>query len=234
MTDSPKAPPAPARPETALVPVKPRHDGWTPEKQRAFIEHLADTGCVKDAAGLVGMTETSAYRLRRRADAAAFDAAWEAALEKGVERLASVAVERALKGTVKRIWYHGELVAEETVYSERLLLWLLSNGRAALGRAKGRAKVIADWDRAIDSLGATRISGEPADGFRVWRDTNGTRLTNFPPPPQFAGYEEKKPGVPGYCRTLTVAEKDAEDRREAASTAAAEVARRKRFSGSAS
>ncbi len=23
-----------------------RHDGWTPERQKAFIEALADTGCV--------------------------------------------------------------------------------------------------------------------------------------------------------------------------------------------
>lgn len=41
--------PVPARerpplPEFTPVPRKPRHDGWTPERQKAFIAALADTG----------------------------------------------------------------------------------------------------------------------------------------------------------------------------------------------
>src|SRR3546814_15381884 len=49
------------------VPVlrKRRKDGWSPDKQRAFIEVLADTGSVATAAQRVGMSESSAYRLRR-------------------------------------------------------------------------------------------------------------------------------------------------------------------------
>lgn len=33
-----------------------RHDGWTPERQKAFIEALADTGSVSRAAAMVNMT----------------------------------------------------------------------------------------------------------------------------------------------------------------------------------
>src|SRR3546814_5344716 len=49
------------------VPVlkKRRKDGWSPDKQRAFIEALADSGSVATAAQRVGMSESSAYRLRR-------------------------------------------------------------------------------------------------------------------------------------------------------------------------
>ena len=47
-------PPAerPPLPPFTPVPRKPRHDGWTPERQRAFIEALADTGSVTRAAAL--------------------------------------------------------------------------------------------------------------------------------------------------------------------------------------
>lgn len=40
----------PPIPEFAPVPRKYRHDGWTPERQKAFIEALADCGSVTRAA----------------------------------------------------------------------------------------------------------------------------------------------------------------------------------------
>ena len=46
----------PALPAFAPVPRKYRHDGWTPERQVAFIEALADTGSVTRAAGMVSMS----------------------------------------------------------------------------------------------------------------------------------------------------------------------------------
>jgi hypothetical protein len=45
------------------VPVKPRRDGWTPERQLAFILRLALLGGVAAAAKAVGMSRESAYRL---------------------------------------------------------------------------------------------------------------------------------------------------------------------------
>ena len=43
-----------------------RHDGWTVERQHAFIEALADTGSVKAAAAAVDMSAEGAYYLRRQ------------------------------------------------------------------------------------------------------------------------------------------------------------------------
>jgi hypothetical protein len=68
-----------------------RHDGWTPERQRGFIEALADTGSVKAAAHAVNMTPEGAYLLRRHPAAGEFRKAWEAALALGVQRLEDVA-----------------------------------------------------------------------------------------------------------------------------------------------
>ncbi len=187
------------------VSVRARHDGWTPERQREFIEHLADTGSVTEAASRVGMSEQSAYRLRRRQEAEAFDAAWEAALERGLQRLTGIAFERAINGAPKRIYYHGELVAEERVFSDRLLIHLLKQGRAALGRSKERLRIGKAWDESMDSLGAE--DGAPAGGLRLWQDEYGTWLTNLPPPARFDGCEEKHPNHPDYNRTLTKGEK---------------------------
>ena len=57
-----------------------RHDGWTAARQADFIGMLAETRSVAKAARAVGMGRESAYRLRRRAGAAGFAAAWDTAL----------------------------------------------------------------------------------------------------------------------------------------------------------
>ncbi|MGX7896440.1 hypothetical protein [Tsuneonella sp. HG222] len=69
------------------VPVGPRLDGWTPERQGQFIGHLAQTLSVIEACRRVGMGRESAYRLRKRPGAAGFAAAWDAALGRPFERV---------------------------------------------------------------------------------------------------------------------------------------------------
>ena len=48
--------------------VRARHNGWSAEKQIAFIEALAETGIVEGACRRVGMSHTSADNLRHRPD----------------------------------------------------------------------------------------------------------------------------------------------------------------------
>jgi hypothetical protein len=58
------------------VPVSPRHDGWTPEKQWRFVEALAATASITQAARMVGMNVRSAQRCgatRWRGISAPFD-----------------------------------------------------------------------------------------------------------------------------------------------------------------
>lgn len=62
------------------VPLAPRCNGWTAERQRGFLAALAGTGSVALACERVGMAKRSAYRLRARPDAAAFAQGWNAAL----------------------------------------------------------------------------------------------------------------------------------------------------------
>jgi hypothetical protein len=203
------------------VPVRHRHDGWTPRKQRLYVEALAETGCASEAASRVGMTEQSANRLRRRPDARGFDIACEAAHELGLRRLRSVQWDRAVNGVVQQIWYHGELKGERRVYSDRLLIHLVDKGEKQLGRrAEERRMVLDDWDGWMEQLEQGFPEGvpEPYDPDReddekpIWRDQEtGKWWTRFPPPEGFDGKEEGWFGAEDYRRRLTREEQDQVD-----------------------
>lgn len=107
------------------VPVRPRHDGWTPGKQVAFIHALAETACVDEACRRVGMSQQSAYALRTRQDAVSFRQAWVVALDHGTARLTDKAMARAMNGVAVPIFYKGEKVGEKRVFNERLTMFLL-------------------------------------------------------------------------------------------------------------
>jgi len=61
VADNAAPPPSPTMPSP---PVAPRHDGWTPQRQRAFLQALVDSGSVEEAARAVGMSARRACRLR--------------------------------------------------------------------------------------------------------------------------------------------------------------------------
>ena len=114
--------------EYRWVPVRrrPRLDGWTEEKQRRFIEALADTGLVGHAAKAVGMSRESAYRLRRSAHGAAFARAWDAARQHAGCALEDIAFERAIEGVEHNVYdQYGEVICTKRVYNDRLLTYLL-------------------------------------------------------------------------------------------------------------
>jgi hypothetical protein len=117
------------------VPRKPRHDGWTPDRQRAFIGALADTGCVSRAARYVNMSPEGAYWLRRQAGSESFRRAWEAALDLGVQRLKDQLYERALEGQLSPVFIGGKLKGFRRVKNDRLLMFALRmNARDERGK----------------------------------------------------------------------------------------------------
>jgi hypothetical protein len=69
------------------VPVRPRRNGWTPERQANFLGHLAETGSVSIACARVGMSRNCAYKLRHKHHAESFAAAWDAALGTPVRKV---------------------------------------------------------------------------------------------------------------------------------------------------
>jgi hypothetical protein len=123
--------------EIAFTPVavRARHDGWSPERQRAFIIRLALCGCVSLAAAAVGKTKKSVYDLRKRPDAGSFARAWGRALTWGRRGLHDRAMERALIGELRAYYYRGRKVADLRRYDNRMLGVVL---RAAIARGDVR------------------------------------------------------------------------------------------------
>lgn len=109
------------------VALRPRQDGWTAQRQRAFIAALAETGCVSEACAEVGLTPRSAYRLREHPAAVGFRDAWKYALSMATARLISHAFERAIHGSAERIYRDGVLVGERRKPSDKLLMWLVTH-----------------------------------------------------------------------------------------------------------
>jgi hypothetical protein len=148
--------PAPTIPDFEIAPTRNQHSGWTAERQRKFIEHLALTGSVGEASALVGLSSRSAYRLRNKAGAESFARAWDAALSLCATRLAAIAFDRALHGRSERFYRDGELVMERKMPSDYLLTWLLARlDPLQFGSPAARALAAATGDprdRARQSL----------------------------------------------------------------------------------
>ena len=131
------------------VPVTPRYDGWTPERQAAFIGSLAQTRSVIAAARAVGMGRESAYRLRRRAGAAGFAAAWDAALGRphtpvDLASTKSTGIDpaiRAASGLMVVVMHRGRFVATRRKPDDSALLQHLAQlDRAACAGDPGGQK----------------------------------------------------------------------------------------------
>ena len=145
------------------VPVKYRHDGWTPARQKAFIGALADTGSVSRAARYVNMSPEGAYYLRRRPGSESFRRAWEAALDLGVQRLKDIAYERAIDGQLSPVFVAGKLKGFRRIRNDRLLMFCLRmNARDE--RGKRLAASYFDSDAARLHGGTGTSSGSVAIG----------------------------------------------------------------------
>jgi hypothetical protein len=139
--------PAPTIPDFDIAPTRKRHAGWTAERQRKFIEHLALTGNVGEACAVVGVASSSAYRLRNKAGAESFARAWDAALRLSPTRLVAIGLDRAVNGRVERHYKNGELVMERRIPSDYLLTWFISRlDPAQFGSPAAKALAAATGD----------------------------------------------------------------------------------------
>ena len=154
MTDE-SSPPNPL----ALTPSR-QGGGWSVERQRAFLEMLAQCGLVERAAGLVGMTRQSAYAFRQTTAGRAFDLAWDAALLLARQRLIDESFELAFEGSVERIYRDGKLVQEKRKRDPKMLLATIERlgSKAALGSAPVRA-VAQEFSAFLDAMDADANRG---------------------------------------------------------------------------
>jgi len=127
-----------------------RHDGWTPQRQRAFLRALGETGCVRDACARARISTTSAYRMRRRSEA--FDRAWRRALAKVAPTIEQAAFERAVNGWEEPVWHGGKIVGHRRRYSDGLLRLLLTRGVSRKSEdEEDRRMRRGGWERATQA-----------------------------------------------------------------------------------
>jgi len=127
---------------------------WKP----AFLAALREVPVVSRACAAVGIERSTAYRAADNDES--FRAAWDDAMEEGVDRAEQEAFRRAVEGTDKGVWHQGTLVGSERVYSDALLSLFLK------GRRK---KVYADRTELTGADGGPvqQIVDETAKAARV-------------------------------------------------------------------
>lgn len=137
------------------VPVRPRHNGWTPQRQADFLGYLAETGSVSAACARVGKSREAAYKLRRRPCAESFAAAWDAALGGPARKLTVADLRfRAFEGLIQPVLHRGKYVGVRQKPDNSALLALL----ARLDRALAGVDEEALW---ADVQTGPRVSTSP-------------------------------------------------------------------------
>ncbi len=153
-------------------------------RQVAFLENLSITGSVRSASAAAGVSHQTAYRARR--SQAGFRLAWDAAMVAARANADAVLAARAIDGVEEQVFYHGEVIATRTRYSDRLLLAHLARLDKLVADAATR--VFADeWDAAMERF----ARGEEA----VVRQAEGERGEGAAGPDIFA---------PGPCNTRSM------------------------------
>lgn len=109
----------------------------TPKRKKAFLAALAYNANVTEACELVGVSTTCAYQ--HKAEDSQFGDDWNTALKAAVDRLESVAWERATEGVAKPVYQQGQMVGHIQQYSDTLLIFLMKGHNP--DRYKDRAQV---------------------------------------------------------------------------------------------
>lgn len=137
-----------------------RADGWTGERQRAFLAVIAQGETVERACRHVGMTVSSAYALRRRAGGASFALGWQAASLLARDTIADALVSRAIDGQVETLTRADGSIVSRHRYDNRLAATMLARldrfADAQVGEGTHHAArlVASEWDAYLDLVEA--------------------------------------------------------------------------------
>ena len=155
---APAPEPEPGDPLLAFAPYLhpcPRGNSITPDKQRKFIAMLAATGIVTQAARSIGKSLEALYKLRHRAGAEGFSAAWDAAVERGLLRLEDCALALALQGEELPIVSAGKLLGTYRKHNFGHIRFMLSQRLPQrYGRASGNPEALEPGSPVLHKLHA--------------------------------------------------------------------------------
>ena len=147
--------------------------GWTPDRQRAFVEHLAANGSVTLAAAHVGLSRQSAYTLRDRQPNTMFALAWDTALMLAQRKLFDIAMERAVHGREEEVLWRGECVGTRMVYNDRLLMRLLEHKRDPIHPMLAPTELHQLWPTMLREIAAILPPALDAAAIQARLDDQG-------------------------------------------------------------
>lgn len=136
-----------------------RYDGWTAERQRAFLRELSEGNGITHACRVVGLSAQSAYAFRRSARGAGFALAWQAALLLSRETLADELLDRALNGVVETVNHRDGTETTRHRYDNHLAMKMLARMDRMADAARGDAShaaarlVAAEFDQFLALIG---------------------------------------------------------------------------------
>jgi len=110
-------------PKRAGKPYRPRHDGFTPARQKIFFKVLKKSGCIQDACRACGISRVTVRRWRDRWEE--FDDKVEAALAIASVELDMIAWKRATEGAEEKVYRDGKLVSTRVKPSDSMLRLLM-------------------------------------------------------------------------------------------------------------
>jgi len=114
---------------------------FTLDRQKTFLENLAETGNVTEAARATGIDRYTVYKAKKKSER--FSQLWDQALEIAWDMLESEARKYATEGKKtyeKRDPESGEVIEERVEYSEKALMRLLEAHRPEKFAKNGRKR----------------------------------------------------------------------------------------------
>lgn len=148
-----------------------RHEGWTPDKQRRFLEALSEGHNVLQSCAIVGLSKQSAYALRGSPRGAGFALGWEAAVLKARDALADELMDRAFNGTRDTLTRDDGSIITRHRHDNRLAATMLArldriaDAAKAPGAAAAARLVAADFAQYLELIG--RDAGPARAGMFV-------------------------------------------------------------------
>jgi hypothetical protein len=113
----------PFAPKRAARPYRPRHDGFTPAKQKIFFKVLKKSGCIEDACRACGISTNTVRRWRDRWPD--FDEKVQCALAIASVELDMIAYKRATEGAEEKVFREGKLISTKIKPSDAMLRLLM-------------------------------------------------------------------------------------------------------------
>lgn len=110
------------------------------EKANVFLDILRDGSCVvRRACKISGLNRTAAEALRQRCPT--FAKLWDNAVEDVTDSLEEAGLMRAIEGVEKPVWYKGECVGYERVYSDSILTMMLAGRRSQVYKPRSATEL---------------------------------------------------------------------------------------------